>query len=440
MPPKACCCKCYTYLDEFVRETSDASELEPDWETCGVWTDWTLDTGYLKSVVNGSPLVLKHMVGNPYGILEGKWFVAAEQVYLVHVFYGSKNTPCGAPDFTVRFEWITDLVVNVQILQAGNPTPINEQEMSSPTNEVEWHVCVGKGAIQAGIQGSSTDVFACGTPTTFWFAIESEAGTTEWDWVEYTDHFEHNRKCPRCSRRCFGGFGTAIAGFHVEITGIENGSMCVCESSLIFDVYIQEGSNPCLDELTYYIGYTDDPPTSRIAGPHDCGEAASDVIISLTCDAGGIGWSMTLDPDDNGQGEVQWNKSWPLGTNPTDIRENNGLPPYDTGDGSSCNYEASVVTFYPYTVNGCCEEVAPLSTIQSSEIRTKTKVLPRDKTRWIKWVEAFRYKEDKGVGDTVERLLAKIGGRSIKKILMHLGQDCGCTNRQKWLNARYPYE
>lgn len=47
---------------------------------------------------------------------------------------------------------------------------------------------------------------------------------------------------------------------------------------------------------------------------------------------------------------------------------------------------------------------------------------------------------DKGVGDTLERLAGKVGGRKFKRIFKRItGLGCGCDDRQAWLNARYPY-
>lgn len=62
-----------------------------------------------------------------------------------------------------------------------------------------------------------------------------------------------------------------------------------------------------------------------------------------------------------------------------------------------------------------------------------------EQSRLISWVKWLRKPEDTGVGDTVERLLAKVGGRQIKQLIEGLVGSCGCTNRQKWLNRKFPY-
>ncbi len=48
---------------------------------------------------------------------------------------------------------------------------------------------------------------------------------------------------------------------------------------------------------------------------------------------------------------------------------------------------------------------------------------------------------DAGVGDTLARLIGSAGGEPYKRWFRKItGRDCGCTNRQAWLNARFPYQ
>jgi len=54
-------------------------------------------------------------------------------------------------------------------------------------------------------------------------------------------------------------------------------------------------------------------------------------------------------------------------------------------------------------------------------------------------VSKLRTPEDRGVGDTLERLLAKVGGRKIKHLLRLANLPCRCDDRQRWLNERFPY-
>lgn len=58
----------------------------------------------------------------------------------------------------------------------------------------------------------------------------------------------------------------------------------------------------------------------------------------------------------------------------------------------------------------------------------------------IRGIERRRIDTDKGVGDTVERIISKLGGDSFKWVMQRLGLDCGCDNRKAWLNARWPYD
>jgi len=58
----------------------------------------------------------------------------------------------------------------------------------------------------------------------------------------------------------------------------------------------------------------------------------------------------------------------------------------------------------------------------------------------IQGISRQRIPSDTGVGDTVERILAKMGGDQFKWVMKRLGVDCGCGSRQEWLNRVYPYE
>ncbi len=53
-------------------------------------------------------------------------------------------------------------------------------------------------------------------------------------------------------------------------------------------------------------------------------------------------------------------------------------------------------------------------------------------------IKRLRSPEDTGVGDTIQRQLGA-PGRWFKQAAESLGANCGCANRQAWLNRRYPY-
>lgn len=57
----------------------------------------------------------------------------------------------------------------------------------------------------------------------------------------------------------------------------------------------------------------------------------------------------------------------------------------------------------------------------------------------VRGIMRLRKPEDSGLGDTLERLIAKFGGNKFKQIAKRLGVNCGCEDRQKYLNERYPY-
>ena len=56
-------------------------------------------------------------------------------------------------------------------------------------------------------------------------------------------------------------------------------------------------------------------------------------------------------------------------------------------------------------------------------------------------LKLMRTPEDKGVGDTIARVVGPIGGDAYKVWFMDtFGRSCGCTERQDSLNERFPYE
>jgi hypothetical protein len=64
---------------------------------------------------------------------------------------------------------------------------------------------------------------------------------------------------------------------------------------------------------------------------------------------------------------------------------------------------------------------------------------PRTSRLWTEVVGWFRKPEDKGVGDTVQRIAARFGGERFKKFAVKVGMPCGCTDRQREWNELYPY-
>lgn len=63
--------------------------------------------------------------------------------------------------------------------------------------------------------------------------------------------------------------------------------------------------------------------------------------------------------------------------------------------------------------------------------------------RWplgVRVIARLKRDGEKGIGDTMARLLAGIGGEAYKRLAKRIGIECGCAARQAMLNARYPYE
>lgn len=70
---------------------------------------------------------------------------------------------------------------------------------------------------------------------------------------------------------------------------------------------------------------------------------------------------------------------------------------------------------------------------------------PRTKpvSEWPLWAKALykvRREGEKGVGDTIVRLIGKDRSDLFKAWFKRkVGKDCGCSDRQEWLNRHYPY-
>ena len=58
---------------------------------------------------------------------------------------------------------------------------------------------------------------------------------------------------------------------------------------------------------------------------------------------------------------------------------------------------------------------------------------------WVAQVSRLRKADDKGVGDTVQRVARWFGGELFKTFAAKIGMPCGCTQRQDEWNKLYPY-
>ena len=75
-----------------------------------------------------------------------------------------------------------------------------------------------------------------------------------------------------------------------------------------------------------------------------------------------------------------------------------------------------------------------------SRVATAQPVLPVPRSEWpfaVAKMTVFAKPEDAGVGDIVARKLGKTG-EAFKAFMKSIGIDCGCQQRQEWLNQRYP--
>jgi hypothetical protein len=72
-----------------------------------------------------------------------------------------------------------------------------------------------------------------------------------------------------------------------------------------------------------------------------------------------------------------------------------------------------------------------------------SRVSPLPREQWPLWARAiakFRRDSDVGLGDTVVHLIGDTRSERFKKwFARKFGRSCGCTDRQRWMNQRYPY-
>jgi hypothetical protein len=88
-----------------------------------------------------------------------------------------------------------------------------------------------------------------------------------------------------------------------------------------------------------------------------------------------------------------------------------------------------------------CEKQTPLAKSQRQWIPSTQS--PSPTSTWpllIRGIARQRIASDIGVGDTIQRILSKMGGAQFEWVMKRLGIDCGCGSRQDWLNAAYRYE
>ena len=75
--------------------------------------------------------------------------------------------------------------------------------------------------------------------------------------------------------------------------------------------------------------------------------------------------------------------------------------------------------------------------------QSKSRIEPLARSEWPLWacaIAKFRQPGDIGLGDTVVHLIGDARSERFKTWFHRkFGKSCGCTERQRWLNRRFPY-
>lgn len=81
----------------------------------------------------------------------------------------------------------------------------------------------------------------------------------------------------------------------------------------------------------------------------------------------------------------------------------------------------------------------PTANVIRAPVLDTKQPLPFD--QWPKWATAlakFKFPEDRGVGDTIKRMLGMFG-KAFEATMRLAGAPCRCAERQAEFNARFPY-
>ncbi len=92
----------------------------------------------------------------------------------------------------------------------------------------------------------------------------------------------------------------------------------------------------------------------------------------------------------------------------------------------------------PATCWKCKASIAvDVESLKRYEAETQKRV---DEMNWfIRKLAEHRAMDDRGAGDTAERLLSSAGADWIKSGLLMIHVDCGCESRRDWMNERWSY-
>ena len=79
----------------------------------------------------------------------------------------------------------------------------------------------------------------------------------------------------------------------------------------------------------------------------------------------------------------------------------------------------------------------------SATRKQSLQVQPVPRAEWpllARIVAGLREESDIGIGSTLERMIASLGGEFYKAAFKTLtGKSCGCADRRKYLDERFPY-
>jgi hypothetical protein len=77
---------------------------------------------------------------------------------------------------------------------------------------------------------------------------------------------------------------------------------------------------------------------------------------------------------------------------------------------------------------------------EASELGLRSKLKPGKWPAWAKAIAALKQDGELGVGDTVQRLAAAVGGEGYKALRKRIGLPCKCAERREKWNRVYAYE
>lgn len=452
MPTRRCCCgPCFVYFDDFDRPDNDVELLETDaeaaWEFCDNSTDWDLivESGntFLTNTVANATITLKKMVGNPYAILTGAFDPVEAAIYQVLVYKGTLADACDGEDYIVEFDLSTE-PPTIRIKQGGST--LAEEEFLTGAAAASFGICVTDNMIEAYVENSPI-VRACGITTTkHWFALRSVTEDTKWDWIEYSDHYHHNRRCPKCSFSCFPD--AALVGFQWTINDIGDSECDECPTTVSASVMIDSDTTKC-DAV--YESEQVVIPLVNCEGPLGSDNAEITLQWFVDCtdpDNIEVRWLATVSGVAFGDpGEITI--LYPRGTNASDIEYSDraiDVPFTCDGSAGACCLGGATFTVTPITSDSCCSEEVSFQTevngVQKHVVTRpgiRVSELPYEQhNELVQQLKELSTPEDKGLGSTGIRLLRKRHPLSTQIRRWMKFYSCRRIEATKHINKLYP--